>query len=176
MLLNKIPVLDLGYVALLDASNNTKKLRDIGLEFYGGDYPASLEKIGTLTLAFKCPIFIQLALSKHQLIIVTANQSGLEAYKPRINEIGCKDLQLSRDIAEDISRTTDALLINPKAYRSDGANTFISQVITPISIYTTLIVHGSYKEWCDFAYSKSITPISEYCEAVKQIIEAEWKP
>lgn len=177
MLLNKIPVLDTGYVALIDSSNNTKKLRAIGEEFFGGEYPIAVEKLGTLTLVLKCPIFIQLALSKYNLTIINASTSNeVEAYKPLSTEIGCNDRQLAIDIADDISRTTDALLINPRAYAADGANKFISQIITPISVYTTIIVHGSYNEWCSFAYSNSVHPISQYCNAIKQIIEAEWKP
>ena len=177
MLLNKIPVLDKGYVALIDSSNTTKKLREIDQEFFGGEYPTVLEELGTLTLVLKCPIFIQLALSKYQFKIITARSSKeLEAYVPLAHEIGSPDRQLNADIADDIERTTAALMINPKAYQADGADKFISQIITPINIYTTLVVHGSYNEWCKFIGAKSSSLIEAYGSAVQQILEAEWKP
>ncbi|NDB84573.1 MAG: hypothetical protein EB127_18000 [Alphaproteobacteria bacterium] len=177
MLISKIPVLDKGYVGLIDSSNTTKKLRDIGQEFFGGDYPSSIEELGTLTLVLKCPIFIQLTLSKYNFkIIGTKPSPELEAFIPKSHEIGTKDRQLNDLISDDIDRTTQALMINPKAYRADGADSDISQILTPINIYTTLIVHGSYNEWCKFAYKNSSKLIESYSRAIQQIIEAEWKP
>jgi hypothetical protein len=176
VLLSKIPVLDKGYVALLESSNTTNKLREIGSEFFGGEYPPSLEDMGTLTLALKCPIFIQLALSKHQMMIVSTKSEEAEAYVPKPHEIGAKSTEAAAAVAEDIERTTAALLMNPKAYQVDGADKFMSQLITPISVYTTIIVHGTYKQWCGFAYGKKYpVSIEVYAAAVRQVIEAEWK-
>jgi hypothetical protein len=177
MLLSKIPVLDKGYVALIDSCNTTQKLRDIGTEFYGGEYPTSLEELGSLTVAIKCPLFVQLALSKYNLKVIDANFSReIEAFLPNAGETGAPERLDAEAIADDISRTTNALLINPKAYQADGCDRFISQVTTPISVYTTLIIKGSYSEWCKFAYeSKLPGPIRAYAYAIAQIIEAEWK-
>jgi hypothetical protein len=178
MLLNKIPVLDKGFVALIDSSNTTKKLREIGKEFFNdATYPAALEKFGTLTLVIKCPLFVQLSLSKYSLSLISADQSrNIEAYKPAPHEILSKSREINEAISDDISRTTEALLINPKAYMADGADKFVSQIITPISAYTTVIAHGAYKDWCEYAYnSKLPSIISVYADAVKQIIESEWK-
>lgn len=179
MLLSKIPVLDKGYVALIDSSNTTQRLRDLGQEFFGGDYSFSLlEDIGTLTLAVKCPLFVQLNMSKFNLkIINTSSSSDLEAYIPNATEILASDRQTCESIADDISRTTEALMINPKAYQADGADRFLSQIITPINIYTTIIVHGSYKDWCSFAYEQNSVPkpIKAYHAAIRQVIDAEWK-
>lgn len=179
MLLSKIPVLDKGYVALISSSNTTKTLREIDQEFFAGTYPTSLEELGTLTVTMKCPLFVQLNLSKFNLRIINAtgsSDSEIEAYYPNASEIGSKERSVSEDIADDISRTTAALLINPKAYQADGANKFISQLITPINTYTTIIVHGSYKEWCAYAYQQGIipSPVKAYTIALQQIIDAEW--
>jgi hypothetical protein len=177
MLLNKIPVLDKGYVALIDSCNTTSKLREIGAEFYGGEYPTSLESLGSMTVAIKCPLFVQLALSKFSLRIIDANSGSLiESYEPNAGEIRASDVTVSEAIADDISRTTAALLINPKAYQSDGCDPFISQVVTPINVYSTLIVSGEYSEFCKFAYQERFPgPIKAYATALAQIIEAEWK-
>lgn len=177
MLLNKISCLDKGYVALIDSCNTTSKLREIGKEFYGGEYPTSLESLGHLTIAIKCPLFVQLALSKYDFKVIDANNSStLEAYIPNAGEIGTKERLDNEAIVDDISRTTDALLINHKAYQADGADRFVSQLTTPINVYTTLIVSGSYDEWCKLAFQEKLPrAITTYTIAIAQIIEAEWK-
>lgn len=176
MLLNKIPVLDKGYVALIDSCNTTSKLREMGQEFFGGEYPTSLEELGSMTVAIKCPLFVQLALSKYNFKVINANTSDSDAYIPNPGEIGARDRLDAEAISDDISRTTDALLINPKAYQADGADRFVSQVVTPINVYTTLIVQGSYSEWCKFAYEeRSPSPVKAYSRGIIQILEAEWK-
>lgn len=179
MLLSKIPVLDKGYVALVDSCNTTQKMRDLGQEYFGGEHSFSLlEEIGTLTLVIKCPLFVQLNISKFNLkVINTVSYSDLEAYIPNATEILASDRQTCEAIADDLSRTTEALMINPKAYQADGADRFLSQIITPINVYTTIIVHGSYKDWCSFAYEQQFVPkpIKAYHAAIRQIIDAEWK-
>jgi len=177
MLLNKIPVLDKGFVALIDSCNTTAKLRDMGQEFFNGNYPVSLEELGYLTVVMKCPLFVQLNLSKFNLKVINANNGSPEGYIPNPGEIGANERSTCEIISDDIARTTDALLINPKAYQADGADRFVSQVLTPMNIYTTLIVHGQYKEWCAFAYQQAFVPvpIKAYTIALQQIIDAEWK-
>ena len=177
MLLNKIPVLDKGFVALIDSCNTTAKLRDMGQEFFNGNYPVSLEELGSMTVVMKCPLFIQLSLSKFNLKVINANNSNkLEAYIPNAGEIGTPERLDAEVIVDDISRTTDALLINPKAYQADGCDRFISQLSTPINVYTTLIIQGSYGEWCKFSHQAKLPgPIEAYAAAIRQIIEGEWK-
>lgn len=178
MLLNKIPVLDKGYVALIDSCNTTTKLREIGAEFYGGEYPTSLEELGSMTLAIKCPLFFLIHLSKFTLKVIDANNNTgkLEAYVPNAGEVGASERLDAEAISDDISRTTDALLINPKAYQADGCDRFISQLTTPINVYTTIIVAGSYSEWCKLAFAEKLPgPIKAYTTAIGQIITAEWK-
>ena len=178
MLLNKIPVLDKGFVALIDSCNTTETLRAMGKEFFDGEYPTSLEALGSMTVVMKCPLFVQLNLSKFNFKVINAEQkTPLDAYEPNAGELGCKERTTGEDIADNISRTTAALLINPKAYQSDGADRFLSQILTPVSVYTTVIVQGSYKDWCDFAYNQTFvpTPIKAYTQTIQQIIEAEWK-
>jgi hypothetical protein len=180
VLLNKIPVLDKGYVALLDSCNTTSKLREIGTEFFGGEYPTSLESLGSMTLAIKCPLFFQLTLSKFNFKIIGAQdgptQRDVETFRPNAGEVAASDVVTSEAIADDISRTADALIINPKAYQADGCERFVSQVNTPLSVYTTLIVSGSYSEWCELAYQYKLPSVLEqYTIAIGQIITAEWK-
>lgn len=176
MLLSKIPVLDKGYIALIDSCNTTSKLRDMGTEFFGGEYPISLEELGSMTVAIKCPLFFQIYLSKFNLKVIDANFGKVEAYLPNAGEIGTPERLDAEAIADDISRTTDALLINPKSYQADGADRFVSQLTTPINVYTTLIVSGSYSEWCKLAYAEKLPrPIEAFSIILQQIITSEWK-
>lgn len=131
-----------------------------------------------MTVAIKCPLFFQLFLSKFNLKVINAvNTIEVEAYIPSPGEIGSSERTTNETISDDIARTTAALLINPKAYQADGCNKFISQLITPLNIYTTIIVQGSYKEWCSVAYQQTFLPdpIKAYAHSLQQIIEAEWK-
>lgn len=177
MLLNAIPVLDKGFVALIDSCHTTKKLREIGQEFFYGEYPVELEELGSMSVVMKCPLFIQLNLSKFNLKVINVPTKDQEAFLPNAAQIGRVEGNLRDAIVDDIARTTEALLINPSSYQADGTDRFISQLLTPVSLYTTLIVSGSYKEWCAFAYNqkKAPGPILAYTIALQQIIESEWK-
>lgn len=174
MLLNKLPVLDKGYVALISSSNNGEVLKNIqGL----ANIPLSeLAAISSLTLAIKAPLFVQLYLSKFKLNIWNILQEKIEAFIPDITDVNCTEHALGTTIADDIARTTAALLLNPKSYQKDGCDRFISQVITPISVYNELIIYGSLEQWVRFSESEGLpNSIQQYANAVKDIIRNEWK-
>lgn len=176
MLLNKIPCLDKGYVALLEVSCNGVKLGDIAREFFKKDDSKFLRDLGSLTLVMKCPLFVQLNLSTYKLKIITTAPDEIEAYVPNVGEIGGSNVNTNREISENIKATTDALLINPAAYQEDGCDRFISQVLTPISVYQTIIVQGSYEDWKRFCeQQRAPTPLKAYIKAVTQIANVEWK-
>lgn len=176
MLLNNIPVLDDGYVALLSSALSHMTYKDVVDEYFGAVDNINLRKACFATLVFRAPIFVQLHLSQHGLTLISTKNSDVSAYKPNGGEVGCQDHATSKDIADDIARTTDALLINPAAYKADGADPFISQVIMPISTYTTFIVAGTLEQWQKFYQYKSVpTPIRAYADAVENIMKAEWK-
>lgn len=176
MLLNKIPTLDKGFVAFVESMNNGDKLKALSLEFFKSTDITNVVDMAQLTLVIKCPLFVHLNLSKFDLRIVSTPTNTIEAYIPNLGEIGGQDRETNRLIADDIERTTEALLINPKSYQSDGCDRFISQVMTPINVYTTLIVQGSYKEFQRFCNQASVPePVKSYTVAVKSIIDMEWR-
>ena len=177
MLLNKIPCLDKGYIALIDSSCDTQKLAEVSIEFFKRDDYKFLYEVATLTLVVKCPLFVQLNLSTHNLKVITTPVAGeLEAYCPNVGEIGGADVHANKDIADNMKAATDALLINPAAYQKDGCDRFVSQILTPINTYTTLIVNGSYNEWRRFCEQpKPPMPIKAYIRAVTQIMNVEWR-
>lgn len=177
MLLNKLPCLDKGYVAYLDSSGDSSKLQEIALEFFQKAEWGFLTSTASLTLAIKCPLFLQLHLSQYDFKIITARLSTeVEAYVPNVGEVKCKDHETAKAIAGDMERTTAALLINAKAYQTDGCDRSTSQILTPISTYTTLIVSGSYNEWKRFSSQKGVpSGIVPYVNAVQQVMQMEWK-
>lgn len=180
MLLSKIPCLDKGFVALVSSMNDSRCLTDVGTEFFGVTQvnPKTMQ-LAYMTLAIKCPLFVQTNLSQFGLNIVICKKPAtqdVEAYKPNAGEIGSKEAETNRVIADDIERTTEALLINPKAYQADGCDRFMSQLIMPVSVYTTLLISGSYEQWSRFANQANLpAPIESYRSAVQQILITEWK-
>jgi hypothetical protein len=175
MLLNKIPCLDKGYVALLDVTCNSTKLKDISFELFKKEDSKFLRELGGLTLIMKCPLFVQCHLSTYNLKIVTVPVDELDAYVPNVGEIGADSVKDSKDISDNMKATSDALLINPKAYEADGCDRFVSQVLVPVSAYTTIIVQGSYSEWKKLCEQPKLpAPIKAYTKAVIQIANVEW--
>lgn len=176
MLLNKIPCLDKGYVAQLDSSGISSRLNEIAMEFFKKDDSKFLREVATLTVVMKCPLFVQLNLSTRDFQIISVPPSTVEAYCPNPGEVGAADVHTSKVIADDIKSSTDALLINPKAYQADGCDQFTSQVLTPVSTYTTLIVHGSYNEWKRFCEQPRLPlALKAYVKAITQLMNAEWR-
>lgn len=175
--MNKIPTLDKGYVALIEATCCTTKLNDVAREFFNKEDSKFLRELGSLTLVIKCPLFVQLHLSTFDLkIIPVPSPEKLEAYVPNVGEIQAPSLVDSNDMVQNMTATTDALLINPIAYQKDGCDRFISQVLTPVSTYTTVIVQGSYNEWKRFCEQQRLpAPIKAYVKAITQIANAEWR-
>jgi len=174
MLLNKLPVLDKGYVAFVSSSNNGETLKKLQL---ATSVPLSeLAAISSLTLAIKCPLFVQLYMSKFSFQIFNIPQNEVEAFEPDLTDIEGNDHEISAAIADDIKRTTAALLINPQSYQKDGCERFVSQVITPISVYNELVVHGSLEQWVRFSEAENLPKqIQMYANAVKDIVKNEWK-
>lgn len=175
-MLAKLPALDKGYVAMLSSSNSGRQLADIKkLVFTNPATKVNLNDLSSLTLVFKCPLFVQLNLSVFNLRIINVDGDGLEAYIPNQGEVGATDAETSRLISNDITHTTEALLINPSAYVADGCDPFMSQVICPVSTYTTIVVHGSLTEWRRYiAQVRVPAPIQAYTLLVQQIVDAEW--
>jgi len=178
MLLNNIPCLDKGYVSTISSHNDSQKLVDIANHLLT-PYQVSekLLQLSSLTLLIKCPLFIQLNLAQYGFTILYAKSTPeVEAYLPNEAEVNTPELETSRLIMNDIKQTTEALLINPKAYNADGCDKFTSQVMTPISVYTTIITHGSYDQWKRFTAQVNLpAQIESYRSAVEQIVEVEWK-
>jgi hypothetical protein len=176
MLLNRLPVLDKGFIALLESWGTSTKLNDIAVEFFKQEDSTFLRELGGMTILMKCPLFVQLHLSTYNFNIINVPIEEVEAYVPNVGEIGGSSVTDNKDISDNMKATTDALLINPLAYQKDGCDRFVSQVLTPISTYTTIIVQGNYLEWKKMCEQPKLpAPMKAYIKAVIQIANVEWK-
>lgn len=176
MLLNKINVLDKGFVAFLDSSGNAKLLQDLQDEYFKTKVNMRLLDLSSATLVVKCPLFVQLNLSQFGFNIITTPSDVVEAYIPDVSSVSADTLEDSQRICNYISATTDALLLNHKGFSMDGADAFTSQMLTPINVYNEIIVSGSLKKWVDYLNQNSIpAPMIAYQQAIHQVILSEWK-
>ena len=178
MLLNEIPCLDKGHVALMSSSNGGAKLKDLADALFVTLPHASFGDIANATLIIKCPLFLQLKLSQYGFTIIQAPHKGaVEAFIPDMTDVQAASAEDGTAISDDINRTTEALLINPKSYQEDGCDEFTSQVITPINVYTTLVVHGTLNQWLIYLNTKTKLPkaIKSYNDAIREVLLAEWK-
>lgn len=176
MLLNKINVLDKGYVAPLCFSGNGRLLQDIQDEFFKTNVNLKLLNIASATLMIKCPLFIQLNLSQLGLGVISAPSENVEAYIPDVSMIEGKTLTDRENIQQYITATTEALLLNQKGMVMDGSSGFTSQLLSPISIYSEIIVHGKLLTWIDFLNQKRLPKeVAQYRNEIYQLLKAEWK-
>jgi hypothetical protein len=172
--INKIPVLDKGYVGIFSLSVGNDELNELVVSF-NLRQPDDYLCLPHVHMAVKCPLFVQLWMGRYQLHMVTKPGKVKEAYYPDESEVKAKTLEVSKEIAGDIKATTEALLINPKAYTYDGCDSHVAQIITPINVYNELMVSGSLLQWLPIMRAKNLPkPIEAYSKAIKNVLEAEW--
>lgn len=174
-MLNKVPVLDKGFVAMFSRSMGEEDVRNARNILYRNRGSEAFTDEIHVHLYIKSPIFVQLSLGSKNISWKNSTEGATEAYIPNINEIRGRDLESSELIAEDIKQTTEALLLNPKAYQADACDIFISQTIVPISVYNTYLASASLSQWIKYIKQESLPgPINEYRKAILGILKAEW--
>jgi hypothetical protein len=176
MLLNETPVLDKGFVAPLEFSGSGKLIQHVQDAFFKTKTNMDLLKICSATLVIKCPLFVQLNLSKYGFDIISTPSEVIEAYIPDVSMIEAESLEDKERISEYMEATTEALLLNQKGLPMDGVSPFTAQLMTPITVYNRVIVHGSLSQWILFIkQGKTPKEISLYREAVFNCLSAQWK-
>lgn len=176
MLLNKINVLDKGFVALVASSGNAKLLQDLQDHYFKTKVNTKLLDICSATLIVKCPLFVQLNLSQFGFNIVSTPSDEVEAYIPDISSVSADTLEDRQRIINYVESTTEALLLNHKGLVMDGADTFTSQMLTPINTYNELIINGSLKQWINYINQTNLPlPLMRYIQEVSSLLASEWK-
>ena len=175
--LNKISVLDKGYVALVSTSCDGKSLKGLEDSYFNNAINRELWHLASMTILVRCPLFKQLNFSsKCNLRVVQLPHKDLEAYIPDVSEIHTGSSEDDSEMAQYIKSSTEALLITQKALQKDKCDKFVSQVITPISVYNEVIVHGTLNEWLRYIKQKQLPKqLEAYRSAIEGIMAAEWK-
>lgn len=173
MILNNIPVLDKGYVALHSRSMSGKEFKQAL-----GDFNTTINRLSSvvsINIVVKCPLFVQMVFPEYGMSYITQKAYKVEAFIPTVDQVNAISLEASEAIQKDIEQTTNALIINPTAYQSEHCDIFISQVISPISIYNTILVTGPLSSWISLI-SKTGMPsaIEAYRKAIEDIIYSEY--
>ncbi len=176
MLLNKTPILDLGFVAPLEFSGGGRLLQDLQDSYFKTKTNIKLLKIASATLIIKCPLFVQLNLQQNGLDIVATPSDNIEAYIPDVSMIDGDSLENKQEISKYIKMTTEALLLNQKAMTMDGSSNFTAQLLTPISVYNEIIITGQLEKWVNYLNQKNLPKeIQIYQNAISKLLESEWK-
>lgn len=176
MLLNKLNVLDKGFVAPLAFSGNGKLLQDLQDHYFRTRTNLKLLELCSATLIIKCPLFVQLNLSQYSLNIITTPSDNVEAYIPDLSLVEGESLEDRQEIQRYIELTTEALLLNQKGMSMDGSSRFTAQLLTPITVYNELIVSGKLNNWLAFLrQSKLPRELELYRKSVQDTLCSEWR-
>jgi hypothetical protein len=176
MLLNKLNVLDKGFVAPVAFTGNGKLLQDLQDHYFKTRANLKLLDISSAVLVIKCPLFVQLNLSQYGLNIITTPSDNVEAYIPDISMIEGESLEDRQEIARYIELTTEALILNHKGMAMDGSSRFTAQLLTPITVYNELVVSGKLVNWLQFLKQRQLPKELElYRKSVEDILSVEWR-
>jgi len=176
MLLNKTPVLDLGFVAPLEFSGGGRLLQDLQNSYFKTKTNIKLLKVANATLIIKCPLFVQLNIVQYGLDVVSTPSDNIEAYIPDVSMVEGDSLKDREEISKYIKMTTEALLLNQKAMTMDGSSNFTAQLLTPVSVYNEIIVTGRLEKWVNYLNQKNLPKeINLYQKAISGILESEWR-
>ena len=173
-MLNKIPVLDKGYVALISSSLDAKAMRELESRHFNNKINKQLWELATLTLEIRCPIFVQIFFQQVGLSVINVVEKKVECYTPDLSEIGTGNHQTDKEIAEYMKQTTEALILTALAFEKDGLNRFTANSLMPVSVYNTIIVSGNLQKWINLLKKKTPSPISMYVDTIYEIAENEW--
>ena len=160
-------ILDKGEISLL--YNEKKIIKEINETFYNNK-SKELVDISSATFYIKCPLFIQLYLSKFNLKIIDIPEDKIEIYIPNVQEIKAKTIEDKKRIYKYFEQTMNALIINAETLPQDGCDPFIAQTTMPISVYSKLIVHGYIDDWIKVVRKSTPYPISAYTDRIRYLL------
>ena len=176
MLLSKENVLDKGFVAPLEFCGGGKILQDLQDSYFRTKTNMKLLKIASATLIIKCPLFVQVNLQQYGLDVIATPSDCIEAYIPDISMVEGETIEDRQRIVQYMQATTEALLLNQKGMTMDGGDSFTSQLLMPITVYSEIIVHGSLSQWVNYLNQKKLPKeIKAYQVQISSTLESEWK-
>ena len=176
MILAEQPVLDKGWIALTAHSNEGKELQDLQHTYFKTEIQPTFLEIANATFIFKCPLFVQLNLSKFYFKLINIPSEEIESYIPSLSDIGTGSNDDDMFMMNYLRQTTDSLVMNSKALPFDKCDPFIAQTLMPVSVYNKVVVHGTLLQWLKFLKQKNLPkPIESYRSQVQEALKAQWK-
>lgn len=168
-----VNVLDKGYVILRTPGVTKQDIRDLKKD---GFDTKRLQRHIFVSMTIKCPLFVKMTFPEFGLVTITGKHGETEIYHPTLSDVNASTPTISSEIADDIKATSEALMINPRAYRTDGCDRSVSQVNSPIGLYNNIIVSGFLEDWSKFISNNKLpTLIEDYREAIHSLIMAEYQ-
>lgn len=172
------PVLDKGEVAVAFVSGDGKLLQELQDLMANDEHKLCKEllDIASASLIIKCPLFVQLNLSKYGFKMLDMPISNVEIYVPAPSDIGTYNATSDANISGYLAQMAEALTLNSKGFIMDGCDKFIAQTMMPVSVYKKIIVTGTLRSWLSWLKQTSLPkPIEAYRSKVYDILLAFWK-
>lgn len=171
----KIPTLDKGYVQLWSFAPNSAQIRQLS-SLTRNQNIDQLYEIVYIFLNIKCPYFILIPLVSSGLRAVPFAGRAKDAYVPTVDTVRSGSVELDITISKSIESTIDSLMMNQKAYTSDGCNSFTASLTTPVAAYWEGVVHGSMRDLLRFCAMPGLHPlVAEYQKSTINSICTEYK-
>ena len=171
-----MPVLDKGWVAVLEFSGGGRMLQDLQDKYFKTKTNIKLLKLASATLIMKLPLFVQLNLQKYGLDVITTPSNDIEAYTPDVSMIDGDKLEDRENMANYIKATTEALILNSQGIPMDGGSDFTAQLLMPITVYNEIIVSGKLEQWINYLNQKNLPKEMElYRSQINGSLESEWR-
>ena len=174
--LNKLPVLDKGYVAMISCSPSYQDHLCMMSSFFRNRLTHNLIDVTFVHLEVKCPYFILIPMISSGIKVVSSVNQITDAFCPTIEHISSGSHANDKDISESMRFTIESLMINQKAYVHDGCNSLVASVTTPVAAYWEGVMYASMTEWAKFIFAKGLHPIvKQYQSAISDMISTEYK-
>lgn len=176
-LLDKIPLLDHGYVRLQNASPSHSNLEEIRKRAYKGTMVAHHFDLPYVHVEICCPYAILLTLVSSGLTALPYQDMNRElAFLPDAGNIRSGTLADDMAISDHIKTTVESTMLNQQAYAKDNCDRAIATLTTPLAAYWEGVIHGKLSSFLRFTESKHQPRIIQvYQEGVRNSISLEYK-
>ena len=157
--LNKLPVLDHGYVSLISCSPSYSDHTDIRSSLFRNRLTAQSIDMVYVHLEVKCPYFILIPMVSSGIRCASSVSQASDAFCPTLDMVASGSTANDRDISESMKMTVESLMLNQKSYVHDGCNAFVASITTPVAAYWEGVMYASMTEWSRFMFAKDLHPI-----------------
>ncbi len=175
--MNKIPILDHGYIEVISYHNDNASLASINSDpHFVGISREDMPRIGSLTLKVRLPFFMKSYLCRSVSNTIDV-PDRIEFYVPSIDQLVVGSVQERADKIEIIKGNIRELTQTFKDILPHNHEPLLAACLLPSNVYATVIANGSVPEWlnfCNTANTISYLPYSAYSTKIKELIDSMW--